>query len=128
MEFLDEVVDIELIPFNGKVFNLAVEEDSSYVLEGIITHNCLCGSAAVQMPQDEFVGRLRGWMDGTQAWDGMDGYAEWIGLSNVSADRSALVSFSMTVGVADSLVRWLWGDEDALKAAVRRNLQLDLGL
>ena len=89
--------------------------------------NCLCGSIAVQMPQDEFVDRLRGWMDGTQAWDGMNGYADWIGLSNVSADRTAIVSLSMIVSVADSLARWLWGDEGALKSAIRRNLQLDLG-
>lgn len=29
--------------FKGNVYNISVEEDESYVCEGIVTHNCFCG-------------------------------------------------------------------------------------
>lgn len=34
-------------PYSGRVYNLAVEEDESYVAEGLIVHNCtICGNRA----------------------------------------------------------------------------------
>jgi hypothetical protein len=40
------VEGIELEPYNGVVFNLEVEEDHSYVAEGIGVHNCAAEGAA----------------------------------------------------------------------------------
>jgi glycosyltransferase involved in cell wall biosynthesis/intein/homing endonuclease len=35
-----EVKSVELVPFEGWVYNLEVEEDNSYVTEGFAVHNC----------------------------------------------------------------------------------------
>jgi ribonucleoside-diphosphate reductase alpha chain len=35
-----EVLLIESIPFNGTVYNFQVEEDESYVANGVVVHNC----------------------------------------------------------------------------------------
>jgi intein/homing endonuclease len=40
-----EVKSVELVPFEGWVYNLEVEEDNSYVTEGFAVHNC--GKAVV---------------------------------------------------------------------------------
>jgi hypothetical protein len=124
----DEVVGIEFIPFDGNVFNLTVEDDNTYVLNEIVTHNCLCGRRSVQMGQDEFVDKLRGWMNGTGEWAGMDGYMDWTGISNMTADRVEMAASHLSIGggAAGSLLTWLWGDEAALGAAVKRDVQLDL--
>jgi len=37
---LHKVVSIESEPYVGEVFNLEVEEDHSYIIDGIVTHNC----------------------------------------------------------------------------------------
>lgn len=31
-----------ILPYKGSVFNLAVQEDESYVVEGVVSHNCQC--------------------------------------------------------------------------------------
>jgi hypothetical protein len=36
------VKSVHCSPFEGFVFNLGIEEDESYVVEGIATHNCRC--------------------------------------------------------------------------------------
>ena len=35
-------VEIEVYDYDGYVYNLAVNEDESYVAEGIAVHNCRC--------------------------------------------------------------------------------------
>lgn len=117
----EKVVSIELIPFEGEVFNMTVEEDNSYVLNNIVTHNCICYKVGVLMDGDVFVDRLRGWMWGTEPWAAMDGYADWLGVGG-----AGLGGMSLAVGMAEALAVWLWGDEEALDARVG-DVQLSLG-
>lgn len=37
-----KIKSIKRIPFKGTVYNLGVEEDKSYVANGIVVHNCRC--------------------------------------------------------------------------------------
>ena len=39
-EFLQQVSKIETIPYKGRVYNLEVEDDNSYVANGVAVHNC----------------------------------------------------------------------------------------
>lgn len=39
-EFLQQVSDIKEVPYEGKVYNLEVEDDNSYVANGVAVHNC----------------------------------------------------------------------------------------
>ncbi len=41
----------------GKVYNLAIHEDSSYVAEGVVVHNCRCRVRAVS--EEEFGGQVQ---------------------------------------------------------------------
>lgn len=41
MEFI-EIKSIEVVDYIGKVFDLSVEEDESYNIEGILVHNSAC--------------------------------------------------------------------------------------
>jgi len=75
--------------------------------------NCICGKSGVLMDADEFVGRLRGWMWGTEPWAEMDGYTDWLGVGG-----GELAGVSLAVGMAEALAVWLWGDEEALDARV----------
>jgi hypothetical protein len=70
----DPVVSIEIIPFDDEVFNLSVDQDETFVLSGIVTHNCLCYMTAVDMDTDDFVDNLSSWVKGG-SWEDMDRYA-----------------------------------------------------
>jgi len=37
---VSEIRNVDVLPFNGKVYNLEVEEDNSYTVDNIIVHNC----------------------------------------------------------------------------------------
>lgn len=93
------------------------EDGTGVYLKGTISlpiHvQCLCYKTAVLMGDDAFVGRLRGWLDGTQPWGAMDDYASWLGV--LPAD---VFTVSLMVGLADNLIVWLFGDEDALDDAI----------
>lgn len=41
--------------------------------------NCLCYKTAVLMDEKEFTSKLRGWMQGTEQWAGMDEYERLVG-------------------------------------------------
>ncbi len=41
--------------------------------------NCLCFKTAVMMDEKEFTAKLRGWMQGTEEWAGMDEYEKAVG-------------------------------------------------
>ena len=47
---------VHRIPFAGTVYNFAVEEDESYVADGIVVHNCVCTTS----PADDELGDFRG--------------------------------------------------------------------
>jgi hypothetical protein len=109
----DEVVDIEWIAFDGEVFNMEVEDDNSYVLNGIITHNCLCYKTAVQMSPDEFAKRMKGWVNqpagsGQAAWPAMDDYAQSIGGIESRLEKT----------IGDALAKWLFALAAELKKVI----------
>jgi hypothetical protein len=74
---------------------------------------CLCNKLAELMEPDAFVGRLAGWVRGTTSWGAMDAYAATLGLP-----PAEVFTVSLAAGIANSLALWLWGDEDALDAAI----------
>lgn len=105
----DKVVSIELIPFDGEVFNLSVEEDSTYVLGNIVTHNCLCFKTAIMPPEDEFTGRLHDWVGGGSD-PMMDDYASFVGAGS-GAQRGSLFEVSLLNDfIGQALIVWLNGD------------------
>jgi glycosyltransferase involved in cell wall biosynthesis len=59
---------VRRIPYEGKVYNLCVEKDESYVTEGLVVHNCeamLCGKPVVCVnapPMNEHVDESCGWL------------------------------------------------------------------
>jgi len=97
-----EVVAIEVVPFTGEVFNLMVEDDQSYVIEGLAASNCLCWKSSVLMDEDQFVAQLNGWADGSQAWPEMDAFEKAVG-GNVNVDLTASQ-------VAQHLPQWAFED------------------
>lgn len=74
---------------------------------------CLCYKTAVLMADEEFVKRVRGWLDGTSPWGAMDDFASWLGVLPQNA-----FEISLAVGIANNLVTWLWGDEDDIEAVL----------
>ncbi len=100
----DEIVSVERIPYAGLVYNLEVEEDESYVVNGIAVHNCLCYKAAVLMPMDEFTAKLKGWMRGEQEWAAMDQYADWLGL-DVGGPAPAIAVVTTSPAIATAAAR-----------------------
>lgn len=118
MNFRDEVVGIELVPFDGEVFNLTVDEDNSYALEGIITHNCLCGKKAVTQSPDAFAGRLRDWMQGTSRDPQLDAYAKMLGQSGAGFANVSFSDLLSSSANAIALSEWLWGNVKTLDQRV----------
>lgn len=73
---------------------------------------CMCYAVADLMPEDLFVGRMRGWLTGDEAWDGMDAYAAWIGSRELSPIPEAL---------GQALEQWAAGNADELDARLMRD-------
>ena len=70
---------------------------------------CLCYKVAVTMSDDEFVMKMRGWLDGTETWTEMDNYSENItGGAGVNLAAETL-----------SLATWLWGTEKELEKVMQ---------
>lgn len=89
---------IEQRNYNGLVYNMEVEGDNSYTVNGAAVHNCLCFPEAAVMPIDDFRKRVRGWLAGDNAF--LDQYREWSGF-----DPTAQLPWSLSL--ADSLELWL---------------------
>jgi hypothetical protein len=133
----DEVESMETFLYDDDVYNLSVLGDESYVLQEIIAHNCLCFKIGVQMPSDEFIQKLRGWMTGEAAWPEMDQYATWLGVGQADVIAEPSIGTGLGAGTAprvgttpragtaqlllplgEAMVRWLWGDEGELDEAL----------
>jgi glycosyltransferase involved in cell wall biosynthesis len=62
------VRSVRRVPYQGKVYNLCVEEDESYVTEELAVHNCeamLCGKPSVCVdasPMNEHIDKNCGWL------------------------------------------------------------------
>ena len=67
--------------------------------------HCLCYKTAVQMPAEEFGGKLRGWMRGEQSWGAMDTFAEYVGVGDVLAANLSADWAAKSLGV------WIFGSE-----------------
>lgn len=98
----DEVVAIDVVPFTGEVFNLMVEDDNSYVIEGLAASNCLCFKTAVMMDETAFVDGLRDWLNDSSTWPEMDAFQQMVG-GNVNVDLT-------TSQVAQHLTQWAFED------------------
>ena len=86
---------------------------------------CLCRKEGVLMDEAEFVRRMRGWMNGVESWPKMDSFSDYLGVGI----PGEIGTVNVAVGIANSLVTWLWGDESGLDAAVadgRPGIQLPL--
>lgn len=112
----DEVVSIERILYHGPVYNLEVEDDHSYAVDGLAVHNCLCFKVAVLMKDEDFTNRMRGWLNSESAWPEMDAYATW-----TKTTRQTLAVALDTVlyeQLALPFINWLDGSEAEADAAL----------
>jgi hypothetical protein len=100
------VLQVRQRHYEGYVYNLEVDRDHSYTINGAIVHNCICDQRAVLMGEDAFVDRLRGWVDGSEPWDEMNAYANWVGMSTETFASPLLT------GIEFALQLWLFGDEE----------------
>jgi len=74
---------------------------------------CLCYKVAVTMSDDEFVTKMRGWLDGSESWTEMDAYSE-----NVTGGSGLLTSIILS-NATSALTTWLWGTEKELEKVMR---------
>lgn len=72
---------------------------------------CLCYKTAVLMKGDDFVAKLRGWLDGSQRWPEMDSYATMLGGSGRTG-----VDVDLGTGIGLSMAYWLWENKFDLTA------------
>lgn len=94
------ISNIEKIPFKGEVFNFSVENDESYVVEGIISHNCYIQyltrngrpmDAGLSYNQGVAVGQMHVWSGLSQALGiriqvpNLDGTGPYINTSDLLA-------------------------------------------
>lgn len=71
-----DIAQIEQEPFSGLVYNLGVEEDHSYCVDGLALHNCLC--TVISASEAEM--KREGWQVSTATWDEPDtGFAVNVG-------------------------------------------------
>ncbi|MCP3980837.1 MAG: hypothetical protein GY716_16165 [bacterium] len=75
------IVDVSEIPNTGRVWNLAVEEDESYVADGVVVHNCRSTTVPVLVSWREFglqdpPKAVRAALDGTVPADVT--YIQWL--------------------------------------------------
>ena len=75
---------------------------------------CLCYKTSVLANPDDFVDRLKGWMQGGEQWPQMDQYAGYLGVAGAQ-----LPDVSVAVGLAQKLVLWLWGNQGAMDAVAK---------
>src|SRR5690606_35078975 len=70
---LDQVLRVRRRPFRGHVFNLQTRP-GWYIANGIIVHNCRCYTVPVAEPPDQFVDRLREWLDNPASHPDIEGW------------------------------------------------------
>lgn len=58
------IVSVSSEKVKGYVYNLTVEDDHSYIAEGVAVHNCQCIVRPRLMDHDEFMADLTAWADG----------------------------------------------------------------
>lgn len=68
--------------------------------------NCFCFKTAVMMNEKEFTSKLRGWMNGTEEWAGMDKYAQDIGGDIENSVMPAAIGLAVWL-LGTELSEWL---------------------
>lgn len=68
--------------------------------------NCICDQRAVLMDDGVFVGRLRGWVDGSEPWREMDAYASWVGMETRTFTSPYLAGMELAFQI------WWRGNEE----------------
>jgi hypothetical protein len=63
--------------------------------------HCLCYVTAVQMSDEAFQAKMRGWLNRTEAWPGMDNYA-----ASLNRTRFDVTSLAIVAGLEDTLYKW----------------------
>ena len=107
---LDRVVSAERIAFDDIVYNLSVEDDESYALGDIVTHNCLCVKTAIHPPPEQFASQLNAYVNGTLSLPALDSYGASIG--------GGLSGRLLGSGIGQSLIRWGFDRYTDLEKAV----------
>jgi hypothetical protein len=92
------------------VYNMTVEGDNSYTVNGAVVHNCMCYKQAVVMRAEDFRNQVRGWLNGENGF--LDDYANWLGQSPIGP---------LPLVLAETLQSWLEGNLDAHGAALGVN-------
>lgn len=72
--------------------------------------SCLCVKTAVLMKDEEFIKRLRGWMDGSAAWPEMNTYAGWVGATAKTIGEGVMLA-KLYTQLALPMLTWLDGGE-----------------
>jgi hypothetical protein len=63
--------------------------------------HCLCFVTAVQMSDAAFAAKMRGWLNQTEGWPGMDEYA-----ANLNRSRFNINDLAIIAGLEDTLYKW----------------------
>lgn len=76
---------------------------------------CLCFKTGELIKDEEFISRLRGWMNGSQPWAGMDVYAGWVGATAKTIGDGVMLA-KLYAQLALPLITWLEGNEAEVEA------------
>ncbi len=104
------VISTEQRFYSGPVYNMAVEDDNSYTVNGAAVHNCMCYYEDVLMPADEFTRNVREWLGGQNSF--LDDYESWLGIQPVTEPLTAALS------LVEVLEFWLGISSDGHGAAL----------
>lgn len=105
------VQEIRQRHYTGPVYNMEVEDDHSYTVNGAAVHNCMCYYENVVMGSSQFAQQVKGWLKGEN--DFLDDYRDWLGTQRPTEP------FPWTLSLADSLELWLSQSQGAQAAALR---------
>ncbi len=97
--------------YAGSVYNLTVDDDHSYTVNGHVVHNCMCRYEEVMMPPKEFAANVRGWVQNDNNF--LDDYVAWLGQRQPGPWPAAVD----LVGALDlwlTMRTWLDGNVDAM--------------
>lgn len=111
VSFLDNIGVIKLDAikryhnYAGPVYNLTVDEDHSYTVNGHVVHNCMCRYEEVMMDPKVFAANVKGWLHGENAF--LDDYVAWLGQRQPGP-------WVDTLPMLDVMALWLDGNVDAM--------------
>lgn len=99
--------------YTGLVYNMEVEGDHSYTVNGAIVHNCMCRYEEALMPKSDFANQIKGWLQGENTF--LDDYATWLGT------RQPTEPLPTSLPLADLLEVWMTQGANTHAALLRLN-------